>query len=67
MVNSVVRYLRGNDMFPALGEAYELRKPGTTRGLTDPKDEDANGESAAGDAATDAQAAASADSTQPRE
>lgn len=73
LVNSVVRYLRGNDMFPALGEAYELRKPGTTRGLTDPKDEGATGKSAAGDAAKDAAAAkgaesaASTNSTDPRE
>src|SRR5699024_11015113 len=67
VVISVVGDLRGKDMFPAVGEACVLRRPGTTRGLTDPKDEDANGESAAGDAATDAQAAASGDSTQPRE
>src|SRR5699024_11457308 len=67
MVNSMVRYLRGNDMFPALGEADELLKPGATRGVTDPKDEDAKRQSARAHAASDAPAAASADSTQPRD
>lgn len=43
LVNSVVRYLRGNDMFPALGEAYELREPGGGSGgedASEPGEED---------------------------